>query len=202
MSNIKDTTSNVNQRIATRVRQLRAAQRLSLDALSSKSGVSRSMISVVERGASSPTAVILERLAAGLGVTMASLFEATNGVDSTANGPVSRCDDQPEWKDPASGYVRRNLSPRDVRQPMQLVEITFPARARVPFETAVRDVRIYQQILILEGVMDVTVGTERHRLERGDCLAMQLDAPTVFYNPGRKPARYLVTSVIEKASRR
>jgi len=202
VSIIKDTLSNVNQRIADRVRQLRAAQRLSLDALSGKSGVSRSMISVVERGASSPTAVILERLAAGLGVTMASLFELTNNAGSTANQPVSRRDDQPEWKDPASGYIRRNLSPSDVRQPMQLVEITFPPRARVPFETAVRDVRIYQQILILEGAMDVTLGIERHRLERGDCLAMQLDAPTVFYNPGRKAARYLVVSVIENASRR
>src|SRR6185369_45657 len=189
MSIIKDGSCNINQRIAGRVRQLRAAQRLSLDALSSKSGVSRSMISVVERGASSPTAVILERLAAGLGVTMASLFELTDDADSTSKGPISRRDDQPEWRDPASGYIRRNLSPSDVRQPMQLVEITFPPRARVPFETAVRDVRIYQQILILEGVMDVTLGTECHRLERGDCLAMQLDAPTIFYNPGRKAAR-------------
>src|SRR3954465_15167801 len=141
MSNIKDTTSNVNQRIATRVRQLRAAQRLSLDALSSKSGVSRSMISVVERGASSPPAVILERLAAGLGVTMASLFELAKNAESTANGPVSRRGGQAEGKDPASGYGRATPSPLDFRQPMQLVEITFPPRARVPFETAVRDVR-------------------------------------------------------------
>jgi len=64
------------QFIAERVGELRAAQGLSLDALASKSGVSRSMISLIERGESSPTAVVLEKLAAGLGVMLASLFDA------------------------------------------------------------------------------------------------------------------------------
>src|SRR2546421_9916981 len=72
----KEPESDLNRRIADRVRELRAAQGLSLDALAGKSGVSRSMISVIERGESSPTAVVLEKLAAGLGVTLASLFDA------------------------------------------------------------------------------------------------------------------------------
>ena len=53
-------TSDLNQRIAERVRDLRAAQGLSLDALAGRCGVSRSMISLIERGESSPTAVVLE----------------------------------------------------------------------------------------------------------------------------------------------
>src|SRR5205807_7058073 len=68
---MEDGTSDLNQRIAARVRGLRAAQGLSLAALAGKSGVSRSMISLIERGESSPTAVVLEKLAAGLGVTLA-----------------------------------------------------------------------------------------------------------------------------------
>jgi transcriptional regulator with XRE-family HTH domain len=68
-----DVASTVNQRIAERLRELRAAADFSLDALAMKSGVSRSMISVIERGESSPTAVVLEKLAAGLGVPLASL---------------------------------------------------------------------------------------------------------------------------------
>ena len=55
--------AGLNERIAERVRDLRVAQGLSLEALATKSGVSRSMISLVERGESSPTAVILDRLA-------------------------------------------------------------------------------------------------------------------------------------------
>ena len=62
MSTMKDTPATLDQRIAERVRGLRAMQGLSLDALAHKSGVSRSMISLVERGESSPTAVVLEKL--------------------------------------------------------------------------------------------------------------------------------------------
>src|SRR5262249_57402389 len=68
--------SDLNQRIAERVRELRARQGLSLEALASKSGVSRSMISVIERGESSPTAVVLEKLAAGAGGVVGPLFRA------------------------------------------------------------------------------------------------------------------------------
>src|SRR2546426_328566 len=75
-STMEETVSDLNQRIAERVRELRAAHGLSLDALAGKSGVSRSMISLIERGESSPTAVVLEKLAAGLGVMLASLFDA------------------------------------------------------------------------------------------------------------------------------
>src|SRR5438045_4269253 len=111
---IKEAVSDLNQRIAERVRELRAARGLSLDALSSRSGVSRSMISLIERGESSPTAVVLEKLAAGFGVTLASLFDAPAGPARPAGGPVARREDQPQWRDPASGYLRRNVSPPSV----------------------------------------------------------------------------------------
>lgn len=202
LSNMKESTSAVNRRIAERVRELRAARRLSLDALASKCRVSRSMISLIERGESSPTAVVLEKLAAGLGVMLASLFDAPTNPDRPASRPVARHSDQPQWRDPASGYVRRNLSPPGVPQPMQLVEVFFPARARVAFETGGRDVRVYQQIWILKGEMEITLGTERHRLREGDCLAMQLDQLTIFHNPARTPARYAVVIASETVARR
>ena len=200
MSIMAETSTDVTGRIAERVRELRAARALSLDALAERSGVSRSMISLVERGESSPTAVVLEKLATGLGVTMASMFEAPRD-DGARPGPVARRGDQPLWRDPASGYVRRNVSPSDVPQPMQIVEVEFPPRARVAFETGARDVRIQQQVWVLEGTIDVTVGEERHRLRDGDCLAMQLDRPTMFHNPTRKPARYAVVIASESTRR-
>ena len=103
-----------------------APQALSLDALARKTGVSRSMISVIERGESSPTAVVLEKLAAGLGVPLASLFDGPTSDAKTSCGPVARRKDQPQWQDPASGYRRRNVSPPGVPQPMQIVEVHFP----------------------------------------------------------------------------
>ena len=194
------TASDLNERIAERVRELRAGQGLSLDSLATKSGVSRSMISLIERGESSPTAVVLEKLAAGLGVMLASLFDAP--ATPQPSGPVARREDQPQWRDPASGYVRRNVSPPGVPQPMQIVEVQFPAGARVAFETGARDTRVHQQVWVLEGAIDVTVGVERHRLRKGDCLAMQLDRPTMFHNPTRKPTRYAVVIATDAAVRR
>src|SRR5438477_215569 len=60
---------DINGRIARRVRALRAELGMTLDALAAKSEVSRSMISLVERGESSPTAAVLEKIASGLGVS-------------------------------------------------------------------------------------------------------------------------------------
>jgi transcriptional regulator with XRE-family HTH domain len=200
---VDDGPSDLNGRIAAQVRALRGASALSLDALAGKSGVSRSMISLIERGESSPTAVVLEKLAAALGVTLAALFDAPAGGGSRApGGPVARRADQLTWQDPASGYRRRNVSPPGVRQPMQIVEIHFPPGGRVAFENAARDVHVHQQVWVLEGTIDVTLGTTRHRLRVGDCLAMQLDRPTMFHNPTRKATRYAVVLASEPAVRR
>jgi transcriptional regulator with XRE-family HTH domain len=202
VSTMKEAALDLNQRIAGRVRATRAARRLSLDALAASSGVSRSMISLVERGESSPTAVVLEKLASGLGVTLASLFDPVPAAADEPCGPLARRADQPEWRDPASGYVRRNVSPPGVPQPMQIVEVRFPPRGRVAFDNTARAFRIHQQIWMLEGTMDVTVGVDRHRLRAGDCLAMQLDRPTTFANPTRRPARYAVVIAPEPGARR
>lgn len=185
---------DLNQLIAQRVRDLRAAQGLSLEALATKSCVSRSMISLIERGESSATAVVLERLATGLGAPLASLFDRP-AARSAAPSPVARAGEQPSWRDPASGYRRRNVSPGGYPSPIRIVEVSFPPRARVAYESGARDVPTHQQVWVLEGAIDVSVGTTRHALKAGDCLAMQLDEPTMFHNPGRETARYAVVIV-------
>ena len=179
---------DINSRIASRVRALRTDLGMSLEALAAKCDVSRSMISLVERGESSPTAVVLEKIASGLGVPLATLFD-----DSSAPAnPVSRRDDRTSWRDPQSGYVRRNISPASVPSPIQIVEIVLPAGARVAYETGTRDVTIHQQIWVQEGSIEVSLGSVTYRLSEDDCLAMQLNEPTAFRNRTRKPARYIV----------
>ena len=184
---------DINARIAQRVRELRDAQGFSLDALAERSGVSRSNISLIERGQSSPTATVLDKLAAGLGVTLASLFEDAK-VPVEAPSPMARVADQPVWTDPESGYVRRNLSPA-ARSPIQLVDVVFPAGRRVAYDNTTREVEIHQQVWMIDGVMEVTAAGTPWRLEAGDCLAMRLDGPIVYRNPTRQPARYLVALV-------
>lgn len=184
---------NVNQRIGRRVRELREAQGWSLEALAERSGVSRSNISLIERSQSSPTATVLDKLSAGLGVTLASLFEDARAREAEPS-PLARVAGQPLWTDPASGYVRRNVSPA-LRSPLQLVDVVFPAGQRVAYDSGARDAEIHQQVWMIEGAMEVTVGQTPWRLEAGDCLAMRLDQPIVYRNPTARPSRYLVALV-------
>jgi transcriptional regulator with XRE-family HTH domain len=182
---------DINDRLAGRLRRLRSERGLTLDDLAQRSGVSRSAISLAERGESSPTAAVLDRLAAGLGVTLASLFAEE---ERTGAAPLARRTDQTAWRDPATGYLRRNLSPPGFPSPIELVEVVLPAGARVAYDTprTGRAVGVSQQIWVLEGGVEVTVGEVAHCLDVGDCLAMRVDQPTAFRNPSTLPARYLV----------
>jgi transcriptional regulator with XRE-family HTH domain len=145
---------DINDRIARRVRELRDERGFTLDALAERSGVSRSNISLIERGQSSPTAAVLDKLSAGLGVTVASLFEDSR-PPAAEPSPLARVADQPTWTDPASGYVRRNVSPA-ARSPIQLVDVVFPAGQQVAYDTAARDADIHQQVWMIDGTMPTT----------------------------------------------
>ena len=188
----------INRRIASRVRSLRADQGLTLDALAAKSDVSRSMLSLVERGESSPTAVVLDKIASGLGVSLATLFDDAGAPVS----PVSRPADRTPWRDPQSGYVRRNISPANFPSPIQIVEVVLPAGARVAYENGARDATIHQQVWVQEGSVEVTLGRVTHRLAAGDCLAMHLIEPSAFRNRTRKAARYVVVLTGVRPTRR
>jgi transcriptional regulator with XRE-family HTH domain len=190
-------SSTLNARIAARIRALRGERGLSLAAMAERCDVSRSMISLIERGETSPTAVVLEKIATGLDVALASLFEAS----PAGHEPVSRRAEQTVWRDPQSGYLRRNVSPSGCGSPIQLVDVAFPPGAHVAYETGEREPRIQQQVWVLEGAMVVQVGDETHRLETGDCLAMRLDRPVAFRNDTSESARYAVAIVREHGAR-
>jgi transcriptional regulator with XRE-family HTH domain len=181
---------SIDTLIANRVRDLRKARGYTLDGLAESSGVSRSMISLIERQETSPTAVVLKKLADALDVTLATLFSDEAG--STAEQPLARLSQQHVWKDPASGYVRRHVSPSGYASPIELVEVIFPPGERVAFDNARHNMVAHQQVWMLEGEMEITVGQTTWHLQTGDCLAMVLDQHLVFRNPSRKKARYAV----------
>jgi transcriptional regulator with XRE-family HTH domain len=183
-----DPVPDINTRIAATVRSRRLAGKLSLEELAERSGVSRSMLSLVERGESSPTAVVLDKIATALGVALASLFDHPQAHPS----PVSRQADRESWKDPQTGYQRRNISPPGYPSPLQIVDVVFPANACVAFETSVREPLVHQQIWVQDGQIDITLGDQVHSLAQGDCLAMQLDERITYHNRTNKPVRYVV----------
>lgn len=185
---------DITERIARQLCLLREERGLTPEELADRSGVSRAMIYRIEAGQTSATAVVLNKLATGLGVLLPTLLGPGDYREPRLNlrHPVVSRKAQATWQDPETGYSRRTLTPSTADAPLQLSEIHFPAGARVTFENAFGEVKVHQQVWLLEGQMDIRLGEEIAHLRSGDCMAMTLEAPITFHNPGAKDARYLV----------
>lgn len=183
--------------LAQRLHDLRKARGYTLDQLAMRSRVSRSMISLIERQQTSPTASVLNKLADALGVSLPVLFAMDNG--KAESRPLSPVAEQPIWTDPASGYMRRQLSPADWPSPLELVEVHFPPGETVTFDRAIRNTSAHQQLVLLEGSLAITVGDRLWCMEVGDCLIMEPGERIVYHNPARTIARYLLASVSSPA---
>lgn len=180
--------------LGARVRQLRLDLGVTLDGLAERSGVSRAMISRIERGEANPTAQLLARLCHGLGTTLSRFFAGTQAPGA----PLRRHADQHVWQDPETGYRRRAVSPEGVGSPVDLVDVVFPPGGRVVFERNPFEAAYSQHLWLLEGRMRMTAGDATHDLEAGDCLFMRLDEAIVFSNPHPAPARYAI--ILHKAA--
>jgi len=181
---------DINIRIAQQVRELRLSRGYTLDVLATRCQVSRSAISLIERGEASPTAVVLEKLANGLDVPLTQLFANQQGNQSPE--PIVRRSQQSEWKDPETGYIRRQISPPDWKSPFQIVEIEFPAQSRITYEISETSKVVQQQLWVVEGKIDIQLGESSYALSTGDCLAMQLNQPVIYSNNSSQVARYIL----------
>lgn len=182
------TDIELDRRLGARLKAARLRQGWTLEALAERTGVSRAMISRIERGESSPTAALLVRLGSGLGLSLSALLE-----NEAEGGPLARRADQPTWRDPASGYLRRNVSPRGTGSAFEIVEVELPPGADVRLDNAPAAPALDQQIWLLAGALEVTVEGRMHRLAEGDCLQMHLRGAISYRNAGPAPARYAVT---------
>jgi transcriptional regulator with XRE-family HTH domain len=180
-------TDPLTARLAATVHAARTSRGLSSVALAENSGVSRAMIGKIERGDVQPTAALLAKLSAALGLTLSELIARAEGDERR----VVRAADQPVWVDPDSGCRRRSLSPAAGR-PLELVEIELPPGAEVPLRASTF---LHQQIWVLDGHLRMREGAEAHELDAGDCLALGSAPDRVFANPGSLPCRYLVALV-------
>ncbi len=185
---------NINERVGRTVSQVRGEQGLSADELASRSGVSRAMIYRIEAGQASPTVAVLNKLATGLGVPLPALLGPADYTEPRLNlrNPVASRRAQVTWRDEATGYTRRTLTPATAAVPLELSEVRVPAGARVTLELASIDARAHRQVWMLEGHLDVRVGDEFAHLRSGDCMAVTVAAPVAFHNPDSKEARYLL----------
>jgi transcriptional regulator with XRE-family HTH domain len=187
-----------------------------MDQLAGSSGVSRAMISKIERGESSPTAVVLGKLSAALELSVSELLSVPEsqsdsgapGTESGAGGPeagsgaadgagrVRRAADTHKWRDPETGYLRRQIS--SAAFPAAVTEVTLPPAARVPYPAAAYAF-IAQLVWVLSGRLTLIDGTAERVLEPGDTFELGEPLPREFRNQTAQECRYLVV-VTRKAT--
>lgn len=178
--------NDVDSALARRLRLERERRGWSLAELSSRSGVSKAMISKIERNEASPTAALLGKLSAAFGLTLSVLLERAEN----SGGRLRRAEQQAVWIDPDTGYRRRQISP-PAYSPVELVEVTLPPGARVPMPAG-SYAFIRQLIWVREGVLTFYEGIESYALAAGDCLALGGPQDCVFANENRAACLYVV----------
>jgi transcriptional regulator with XRE-family HTH domain len=162
----------VGAQIARRLRLERDARGWSLADLAERSGVAKATISKIERQEASPTAVVLVRLAAAFDLTFAGLLLRAEGE----KGRLSRAADQPVWRDPDTGYMRKQIFSRP-DHPLEIVEVAMPAG---------------QAIRVQAGALVIVEGGERQALSAGDCLGFGPPSEVTIANESAAPCTYLV----------
>jgi transcriptional regulator with XRE-family HTH domain len=177
----------IDRRIGARLKALRSGRGWSLDELSRRSRVSRATLSRLENGEVSATASVLGRIAATFGLTISRLMHMVEDRYT----PVIRRGVQAVWSDPASGFLRRTVSPPARDLAGEVLECTLAASTRIAYDDPPRP-GLEHHLLLLEGRLQLTLGTDSHQLEPGDCLRYRLFGPSVFATPARTKARYLL----------
>lgn len=178
----------MEERIAAGIKQRREAMSLTVNDLALRSGVSRAMISKIERVEASPTAALLGRLCNALGITLSSLIASAENAPSL---PLARAKQQLTWRDPETGLKRTMMSPVNAGSRVEIVQLELPPNTAVTYER--QQVADYEQhILVLDGALTISTEGQDVELEAGDCLYRHVGPGHRFANGTRRLCRYLV----------
>lgn len=186
LDNMNTIVNDLEGRLASRIKAEREARGWSLADLAEHSGVSKAMISKVERDESSPTAALLGRLSGAFGITVSTLLARAEGGTSR----IARAREQAIWQDPETGFQRTAVSPVG-SDPIELVRCELPAGQSIAYPASSYTF-IHQQIWVLKGILHFTEGTAIHELRSGDCLQLGSPANCEFENRQRATCTYLV----------
>jgi transcriptional regulator with XRE-family HTH domain len=170
--------------LGERIRSERLRRRLSLQALEARTGVSRSMLSEVERGGKAPTVLVLDRIATGLDTSIARLL----GQERQARVIVLRQSEQNTAVDP-TGWERRILSPVLPGVEFELMRTTIPPGVDAgDFAPHAAGSREY--LAMERGTLRLTIDGTPHTLHAGDSIYYAGDCWHGFANPGRVTCAY------------
>lgn len=170
-----------------RVRELRRARRWSLEALGRASGVSRSMLSEIERGEASPTLALALAIARALGTPLGDLVEGHHGNPLQV---VRHNDPTYDYRTDGDCQIR-TISPLDADRMLEYYRLDFDRGGELrsqPHFTGTREV-VYVDV----GRVRVESGPDDVVLTRGDSVTFPADVPHAICNVGRSRARvYLI----------
>jgi transcriptional regulator with XRE-family HTH domain len=171
----------IARRVGQAIKERREGLSLTLRALASKSGISASMISDIERGAKSPTISTLSVLAAALGVPTSTLVDTA--IPASGRIHVVRGSEQHPLIDPATGARRQGLGPALTGSKIEFLRYVVPPHITAgPF--AAHASGTIEHIHVAAGAIRVVVGNEAVRLEDGDSCSCIADALHLFDNAG------------------
>lgn len=163
--------SEIHDRLAASLKEARVAKGLSLDAVARLSGVSRSMVSQIERGESSPTVATLWNLTQALQVDFAGLLDARD----TPRIEVIRAEAVPVIGGRGQGISIRILSPAEAVGMHEVYDLTFAEGGRLISDPHGPGCR--EHLTLLEGCIEVTSGDESQCLNKGDTARYFADRP-------------------------
>ena len=172
--------------LARNLRKHRRAQGLTLEVLAARSGVSRAMISKIERNSAIPTATVLGKLAAGLKLGLSQLVGSQQPREATL---VER-KQQAIFRDPASGLVRRSLSPLFPDRAVDFVHNTLPAGRHVTFPAHHAGVEEY--LFVNRGRLVVILNGKRHHLIQGSSIFYPANVVHEFVNNTKDTTEFFI----------
>jgi transcriptional regulator with XRE-family HTH domain len=159
----------ITDRLAERLRAARKERGLSLDAVAGISGVSRSMVSQIERGESSPTVATLWNLTQALGVDFAGLLEAKPEpvIDVTREAAA------PVMTGHGKGVRIRILSPAETVGQHEVYDLCFGSMGSLT--SAPHSIGCREHLTVIEGRLKVISGAEDVEIGAGDTARYAAD---------------------------
>lgn len=183
-----------SERFGPRVRELRRERGLTLEELAGRSGVSRAMISKLERGEKNPTLVVAAKVAEGLGITLSQLM----GIEERREVVVVPREKRMVMRDPETGFERQLLSPSFGGRGVEFIRNVVPEGSTSgDFPPHRRGVEEY--VAVEKGRLRAVLGGEEHLLEEGDAVYFEADVTHRFDNAGEGECSYYLVIVSKGA---
>lgn len=174
-----------SERLGERVRTMRRGAGLTLDELAERAGVSRAMLSKVERGEKNPTLMVAARISGGLGVTLTQLIETEKRGSVVVIPRAGRR----AMRDPETGFERQAISPDPGGRGVELVYNVVP-EGSTSGEFPPHRKGVEEHVVVERGRLRAVLGGEEHVLETGDAVYFQADVPHRFDNAGEGECGY------------